>query len=288
MKNILVTGANGQLGKSIRCFENDFPSMKFFFTDFEELNVLNPDDISYFIIKNQIDAVINCAAYTNVEAAQTDIEGAFNLNVQAVDNICNAAKLNNALLVHISTDFVFDGQSFKEYNEFSTTNPLSIYGYTKLEGEKIALQYEKAIVIRTSWLYSEFGNNFVKTMLRLYKENRAISVVNDQVGTPTYARELAKTILELVQRNIKTPNIYHFSNQGQCSWYEFACEVFRQANLEVKVTPVSSEQYICKAKRPKYSVLSKAKLMLEQEIQVPEWKTSLKTCIERMHEMGEL
>ena len=280
--NILVTGANGQLGSEIRQISPYSPNFRFFFTDVDELDITDQDAVLHFFEKEGIDVVVNCAAYTAVDKAESDEPAAMRINAAAVEYIANACIKTDATLIHISTDYVYDGCAFKPYSEDHSVAPASVYGRSKLIGEKAALTVNKSVVIRTSWLYSSFGVNFVKTMLRLGKERETINVVSDQTGTPTYAADLAHAIMEIVrydeQNQLKT-GIFHYSNEGVCSWYDFAHEIMQQAELKCVVRPIETKDYPAPAPRPHYSVLNKTRIRTEYGIVVPHWKDSLKRCL---------
>ncbi|MDD2357279.1 MAG: dTDP-4-dehydrorhamnose reductase [Thiovulaceae bacterium] len=286
MINILVTGSNGQLGSEIRALSPDY-NYNFFFTDRESLDISNTDIVNEFIETNSINTIINCAAYTAVDKAESDIENADMINHLAVKNLAEIAKENDIKLIHISTDYVFDGKNFKPYTEDDVTNPNGVYGSTKLEGEKALLQVrpKNSIIIRTSWVYSSFGANFVKTMLRLGKEKEKLGVIFDQVGTPTYARDLAKAILDILPniKNEKT-EIYNYSNEGILSWYDFAKEIMRMAKLDCQINPIETYEYPTPAQRPHYSLLNKAKIKKEFGMTIPFWKDSLDECLKTMGE----
>lgn len=286
MYNILVTGSNGQLGSEIRALSSDY-SYNFFFTDRESLDITNSDTVKNLIEKNNINTIINCAAYTAVDKAESDEENADKINHLAVKNFAEIAKEKDIKLIHISTDYVFDGKNFKPYTEDDTTNPNGVYGNTKLKGEKAFLHGspKNSIIIRTSWVYSSFGANFVKTMLRLGKEKESLGVIFDQVGTPTYARDLAKAILDILP-NIKNekPEIYNYSNEGVLSWYDFAKEIMRMAKLDCQINPIETYEYPTPAQRPHYSLLNKAKIKKEFGISIPFWKDSLDECLKTMGE----
>ena len=283
--NILVTGANGQLGNELRRISGNFPDYRFFFTDIAELDITNPDAVNDFFETNAIHTVINCAAYTAVDKAESDQTGAYLLNATAVGYLANACQKADATMIHISTDYVFDGHTPRPYCEFHPTNPASVYGRSKLAGEEAMSILDKSAVIRTSWLYSSFGNNFVKTMLRLGKERETLNVVFDQVGTPTYAADLAKTIMKIVksseQKNLYKA-LFHFSNEGVCSWYDFAHEIMRQAGLKCTVKPIRTADYPLPAPRPCYSVMNKMYIKSEYHLEIPHWKESLSRCLEEI------
>ncbi|MBR1808888.1 MAG: dTDP-4-dehydrorhamnose reductase [Paludibacteraceae bacterium] len=285
--NILVTGANGQLGNEMRVIAQDSGNHSWFFTDVQELDITDRSAVAAFVKDNNIDAVVNCAAYTNVDRAERDEQTAYLLNALAAENLAVVAHEAGALLVHISTDYVFDGNACLPYRETDTPNPQTAYGRTKLAGERLIQQAcPSAVIIRTAWLYSSFGNNFVKTMLRLGKERDSLSVVYDQIGTPTYAADLAFAILCIIE-NSKTleqtsDNIYHFTNLGVCSWYDFTCEIHRLAGISCKVSPIRSEQYPQPTPRPHYSVLDKQKIQSAFGIRIPHWTDSLARCLKLM------
>jgi len=286
MLNILVTGANGQLGSELQALSHHYPN-RYFFTNKTELDVANKQAIETYIVKNSINAIINCAAYTAVDKAESDIELADKINHQAVKYLAFIAKERNIKFIYISTDYVFDGTNYKSYIETDSTNPQSVYGQTKLDGEK-ALQMTNptnSIIIRTSWVYSSYGNNFVKTMLRLGKERESLGVIYDQVGTPTYAKDLAKTILDILPKiNNQQTEIYNYSNEGVCSWYDFAKEIMKIAKLSCKVNPIETSQYPTPAKRPHYSLLNKSKIKNDYNIDIPYWKDSLNECLKALGE----
>lgn len=272
MNNILVTGANGQLGMSLRkiadCRNN------FYFTDSQELDITSKEAIDDYFRHHKIDLVINCAAYTAVDTAESEPEQARLLNATALFYLVQVAKDYNAVVIHISTDYVFNGTATKPIKESVPTSALGVYGATKLEGEKFVLDYEKGIVIRTSWLYSEYGNNFVKTMLRLGAERKEISVVCDQVGTPTYAGDLAEVIMMVVEDG-EHFGLYHFSNQGSCSWAEFASKIMEYSGLSCRVKSITTAEYPTLAERPKYSILDKTKIENTFHCSILPWEESL-------------
>ena len=286
MLNILVTGTNGQLGSEIKELSSNY-SYNFFFTDRNSIDITNKEDIRNFCQKNNINAIINCAAYTAVDKAQSDEINADLVNRKAVKKLALVSQELNIKLVHISTDYVFDGRNFKPYCEEFHTNPQGIYGKTKLDGENEMrdINPKNSIIIRTSWVYSSFGNNFVKTMLRLGKEKESLGVIFDQVGTPTYARDLAKTILDILPKieNQKV-EIYNYSNEGVLSWYDFAKEIMRMAKLNCIINPIETYQYPTPAKRPHYSLLNKNKIKSTFNIEIPYWKDGLDDCLKIMGE----
>lgn len=277
MKNILVTGANGQLGSEIQNIQGK--TKNYFFTDASDLDITDRQAISDFVKKNNIQIVVNCAAYTNVDKAEDDIQTANLINNIAVGYLAEVCKENNASLIHISTDYVFGGTKNTPYSETDPTEPLGIYGRTKLEGEK-AIQNADIdyLIIRTSWLYSlSFGHNFVKTIQRLSSERNELKVVFDQVGTPTNARDLAAFIVHIIEKDLyKRREVYHFSNEGVCSWFDFATEIVRMSGNDCLVKPCLSSEFPSKVKRPSYSVLDKSKLKNDFNYTISHWKEALK------------
>jgi dTDP-4-dehydrorhamnose reductase len=284
---ILVTGANGQLGKSIqKAVANDELSNEFVFVGRSELDLSQNDNFEKYFKKNSFDVVVNCAAYTAVDKAESEIELANQINHLAVRKLAEIAQKKNIKLIYISTDYVFDGEVSHSYTETDTTNPINIYGQTKLAGEKAiqAIMPTNATIIRTSWVYSEYGNNFVSTMLKLSKERDELSVVNDQIGSPTYATDLANVILKIItnkdyQNKDRTTEIYHYSNKGKISWHEFATEIFELADIHCAVQPITTKQYPTPAKRPKNTLMNKAKIAETFGVDIPNWEESLNTCI---------
>lgn len=285
MINILVTGSNGQLGSEINALAQNYLEYNFYFTDSKELDITKHLAVDQFIKANKIAVIINCAAHTAVDKAETDIELSTELNHLAVENFGNIAKANNIKLIHISTDYVFDGTNYTPYSEKQETNPQSVYGNTKLAGEQALQKINPAnsIIIRTSWVYSSFGNNFVKTMLRLANERKELGVIVDQIGTPTYARDLAKVILEIIPKvENKNVEVYHFSNKGVSSWYDFAKAIFDIKEIDIKLNAIETSQYPTAAKRPFYSVLNKNKIENTFQIEIPNWRDSLKECLQKI------
>jgi dTDP-4-dehydrorhamnose reductase len=285
MLNILVTGGNGQLGSEFKIIAKDFAMYHFLFTDIDELDITDSEKVEKFFNLNRPDVIINCAGYTAVDRAEDEPEKAMWLNRDAVANLARACDLYNCYFVHISTDFVFDGEKTEPYREDDIPCPVSVYGLSKLDGEEAMLAYlQKGMIIRTSWLYSSFGHNFVKTILNRCREKGELNVVNDQVGTPTYARDLARAILGILTSAMISQQfeIYHYSNEGACSWYEFAKEIVALAGLPCKIKPVITDAYPLKAKRPAYSVLDKSLIRQTFGIIIPEWKESLRECLEEM------
>ena len=280
MKNILITGANGQLGNEMRVLSAEHPDYTYFFTDVAELDICNEQAVFDFVKENNIQVIVNCAAYTAVDKAEENVELCTKLNADAVGYLAKAAEANQAEFIQISTDYVFDGTAHIPYKETEPTCPNSVYGSTKLAGEQNALTYcTRSMIIRTAWLYSTFGNNFVKTMIRLGKERESLGVIFDQVGTPTYARDLARAIYVAIGQGV-TPGVYHFSNEGVCSWYDFTKAIHRLAGIGTcQVKPLHTEEYPTPAKRPHYSVLDKTKIKNTYHIEIPYWEDSLKECI---------
>ena len=283
MKNILITGANGQLGNEMRVLSAEYPEYSYFFTDVEELNICNEQAVMDYVEDHQIHVIVNCAAYTAVDKAEEDVELCTKLNADAVGYLAKAAEVFGAEFIQISTDYVFDGTAHTPYRETEPTCPNSVYGSTKLAGEQNALTLcTRSMVIRTAWLYSTFGNNFVKTMIRLGRERDSLGVIFDQVGTPTYARDLARAIFAAIRQGV-TPGIYHFSNEGVCSWYDFTKAIHRLAGITTcNVKPLHTLEYPTKAKRPHYSVLDKSKIKEVYHVEIPYWEESLKECIYQM------
>ena len=286
--NILVTGSNGQLGSEIKDLVTNYNDFIFFFRDLHELNICDAEALNTFIFNQNINAVINCAAYTAVDQAEEDVEIAEQVNSIGVLNLVNALKKVNGKLIHISTDYVFDGNSFLPYQELDELNPIGIYGETKRAGELVILNSSiDALVIRTSWLYSAYGNNFVKTMLKLGHERDELGVIFDQVGTPTYASDLAKTCLDILayskEANINSKGkIYHYSNEGVTSWYDFAKAIMELGSIDCKVRPIETIDYPTPAKRPHFSVLNKTKIKKDFNIEIPYWRDSLDKCVEKL------
>ena len=289
MKRILVTGAQGQLGREIQVKIEFLKEAECYFTDIDELDITNKREVERTISEIKPLCLVNCAAYTAVDRAEEDAENAYAVNASAVENIVKAAiNVHRMKLIHISTDFVFDGRRRSPYTEDVRPHAQSVYGKSKQKGEEYALSYPHSMIIRTSWLYSEFGGNFVKTILRLAAEKNEIKVVNDQTGTPTWAADLASTILDIIALTINDdrqyiPGIYHYSNEGQCTWYEFAGEIKRLKGLDIKVKPVSTSEYQLPANRPEYSVLCLDKIKSTYNIEIPSWQDSLGKCLKRIN-----
>ncbi len=284
---ILVTGKNGQLGKSIKqIVSSEKQNNDFVFVGRDELDFSQNDNIVKYFKDNDFDVIINCAAYTAVDKAESETKLANQINHLAVAQLAQISKTQQTKLIHVSTDYVFDGESDKPYTEADATNPINIYGKTKLAGEQVLKEImpTDAIIIRTSWVYSEYGNNFVKTMLRLGKQKDGLSVVGDQTGSPTYATDLAGTILEIIQNKEfneadKATQVYHYSNIGECSWYEFAKKIFELAQIQCTVNSIATEQYPTPAQRPINTLMNKDKIVKKFGVEIPNWKDSLNTCI---------
>jgi dTDP-4-dehydrorhamnose reductase len=291
-KKILITGANGQLGQSIFKIHKDYPEFDFTFADRQTLDFFKPENFEEYFKQNKFDFCINCSAYTKVDLAETENELALKINAEAVGALALELAKQNAGLIHISTDYVFNGKNYKPYLENDQTDPINFYGYSKLEGEKLALSLNpKSLIIRTSWVWSEFGNNFVKTMLKLGTVKESLNVITDQIGTPTYAGDLAEAILQIISQSgsyvedtnqekrveelLHNSRIYNFSNEGVCSWYDFASEVMSLKNLNCKVNPIPGSDYPTPAKRPFYSVLNKLKIKKQFNLETVHWRESL-------------
>jgi dTDP-4-dehydrorhamnose reductase len=281
---VLVTGSNGQLGSEIRELSASYPQYEFLFTDFPELDITDSKLVLAYFQQFKPDFVINCAAYTAVDKAETDETTAMSINCLGVENLAKACKEINARFIHVSTDYVFDGSQSIPYSETDPVNPIGKYGFTKLKGEEAVLQVAPdAWIVRTSWLYSSYGANFVKTMLRLGNERSELKIVFDQVGSPTYAADLAKFILISLDKPLtKGVEVFHFSNEGVASWYDFARKIMQIANLSCKVLPIKSSEYPSLVKRPNYSVLDKSKIKKALDIEIPHWEDSLTICMNKL------
>ncbi|MDO6565137.1 dTDP-4-dehydrorhamnose reductase [Amphritea sp. 1_MG-2023] len=286
---VLVTGAKGQLGQSIHDLHGYYSDFDFVFTDVHGLDLSDTNQIKNFLSQNSFNVVINCAAYTAVDEAESDQELAEQINHLAVKTLAEVAKEQNITLIHISTDYVFDGQNYRPYQEQDTTAPRGVYGATKLKGEQAFSNINpNGCMIRTSWVYSEHGNNFVKTMLRLGKEREKLGVIFDQVGTPTYAQDLARAILVIISNDDHAAilessqaedKVFHFSNEGVCSWYDFAKTIFELSNIDCRVNPIQTKDYPTPASRPHYSVMNKHKIKYTFDLSIPYWKDSLQKCL---------
>lgn len=278
--NILITGANGQLGNEMRVLSAQHPQHTYFFTDVAELDITSEDAVTTFVKENAIDVIVNCAAYTNVDRAEIDEPLAYAINATAVENLGRSG----AKVIHVSTDYVFSGEGFVPYTENDAVAPRTAYGRTKLAGEQLLLAVSPdAIIIRTAWLYSTYGNNFVKTMLRLGHERNSLGVVFDQIGSPTYAADLAMAIYAAINAPEWHAGIYHFSNEGVCSWYDFTHEIFALSKIrDCQLRPILSSEYQYQTPRPHYSVLNKSKIKSTFGIHIPHWTESLLTCLTKL------
>ncbi len=281
MQSVLITGSNGQLGSEFRVLADRYQQYNLIFTDVAELDITRIEKVNAFLSENPVDCIINCAAYTNVDKAESDRELAWQINVSGPKNLAEAASSANALFVHVSTDYVFDGKGSIPYTEKDQVNPQGYYGITKLEGEKAVQNSDaRALIIRTSWLYSPFNNNFVKTMRKYGAERGELRVVADQQGTPTYAADLAEAIMQIINKyKGNRTEIYHYSNLGNTTWYGFATEIIRLSGIDCKVYPITTEEYPLPTPRPAYSILNKSKIQNDFELQIPDWKDSLARCI---------
>ncbi|CDF81227.1 dTDP-4-dehydrorhamnose reductase [Formosa agariphila KMM 3901] len=280
---ILVTGGNGQLAACIKDVSKHNNQLQFIYTDSENLDITSQQHVADFFQNNNIDWCINCAAYTAVDKAETDIDLARKVNNDGAKHLAIACKANNVKLIHVSTDFVFDGKSSSLYSETDIAEPLGIYGLTKLEGEQaIQDNLDAYFILRTSWLYSEHANNFMKTMLRLAETRPELSVVADQIGTPTYATDLANVMLKIINDNPTTYGLYHYSNEGVASWYDFADAIFEITETNTKVFPIKTEAYPTPAARPQFSVMDKSKIKETFKIDIPHWRVSLKQAIKNL------
>lgn len=283
MKKILVIGSRGQLGNELQDLAKEYPSFRFSFYDVAEMDIVNKELVDEGIRTLKPDYLINCAAYTAVDKAETEKDLAFAINSDAVKNLALACKANGVKFMHISTDYVFDGTAQEPYRENNPVNPTNIYGLSKLKGEQQASRNDKdVIIIRTAWVYSTYGNNFVKTMLRLMKTKPEISVVADQEGSPTYAHDLAAAILHIISSGKWVPGIYHFTNEGVISWFDFAGEIKNLSGSSCIIHPITTEQYPTPATRPKYSVLDKTKIQQIFDVKLKSWKESLQKCLAKM------
>lgn len=281
--NILITGCNGQLGNEMQLLESQYPQYQWYNTDVQELDISNQQAIEQFVAAHEIDGIVNCAGYTAVDKAEENEELCAMLNQHAPAYLAAAVEKRGGWMVHISTDYVFDGTHHTPYVETDEPCPNSVYGRTKLAGEQEVMQHcKRSVIIRTAWLYSTFGNNFVKTMIRLGKERPELGVIFDQIGTPTYAGDLAKAIMAVVEKGIM-PGIYHFSNEGVISWYDFTKAIHRLAGITTcHVRPLHTAEYPTPANRPHFSVLDKTKIKTVYGIEIPYWEESLKDCIEKL------
>ncbi|MBR6168270.1 MAG: dTDP-4-dehydrorhamnose reductase [Paludibacteraceae bacterium] len=278
--NILITGSNGQLGNEVRVLSAQHPKHRYFFTDVAELNITDNNAVSAFVTENAIDLIVNCAAYTNVDKAEEDEATAMKINAEALSVLGG----QGVRVIHVSTDYVFSGDEHVPCRESDPVAPRTAYGRTKYEGEKRLLAVcPDAVILRTAWLYSSFGNNFVKTMIRLGQEKETLGVVFDQIGTPTYAADLAQAIFTVIESPVWHPGIYHFTNEGVCSWYDFTITIHELAGIKTcKVSPILSEEYQYRTPRPHYSVLDKSKFKKTFGVEIPYWLDGLRRCMEKL------
>ena len=286
MMNVLVTGSNGQLASCIKDIDKQYGDLNFIYTDYEELDICDLNQVNAFFKSNpKIDYCINCAAYTAVDKAETDADKAYEINAQGAKNLAIVCSVQDAILIQISTDFVFDGEKTEPYTETDVAKPISVYGASKLEGEEeIKKTLETYFILRTSWLYSEYGTNFMKTMLKLAETRDEISVVSDQIGTPTYAGDLADVILKIITSNTKSFGLYHYSNEGVASWYDFAKAIFEASNIEIKLNPIKTSAYPTPAKRPLFSVMEKTKIKETLNIEIPFWRETVNKTVNYLSE----
>ncbi|MBE9492178.1 MAG: dTDP-4-dehydrorhamnose reductase [Bacteroidetes bacterium] len=287
---ILVTGANGQLGNEIKLISRKHSDIHFYFTDVDELDITQITHVENFLKENPVDIIINCAAYNAVDKAEEDEESAFMINSIAVKHLSQLAFQKKIFLIHVSTDYVFDGIKNMPYTESDIVNPLSIYARSKQEGEsQIQSTLKRGIIIRTSWLYSEYGNNFVKTIIKFAKDRDALNVVCDQVGTPTYAKDLAEVIFKLISRTnkIREVEIYHYSNEGVASWYDFAKAIVEISGINCQINPVETKNFPLPAHRPFFSILNKSKIKKFLDIDIPYWRESLKDCLQNINNYSD-
>lgn len=285
MLNVLITGSNGQVGLELRLLHKKYKNFNWFFTDSSTLDITSKSELELFLKKVMIDVIVNCAAFTNVELAEDNVESSNLVNNLAVRNLSLLSKKYRIKLIHLSTDAVFDGKSDVPYLEDDTCNPLGVYAKTKRKGEEqlISINPINSIILRTSWVYSEYGSNFLKTMLKVLFLQEEVDVIYDQIGTPTYAKDLAEVIVKLIP-NIDNENveIYHYSNDGSASWYDFAKEINLALKEECKINPIKTEEYLSKVCRPHFSVLNKDKIINKFNINIPYWKDSLRNCLNQM------
>jgi dTDP-4-dehydrorhamnose reductase len=289
LPRILITGCNGQLGLSFQRLLSDYPDYELLFIGREQLDLTVFESIAEYIQANNIDIIINCAAYTAVDKAEVEYDLAYQVNYLAVEQLAKVAFQNKIKLIHISTDYVFNGESFKPYTETDLTKPINTYGDSKLKGEQALLKYlpTNGLIIRTSWVYSEFGQNFVKTIKKLASERDSLTIVADQVGCPTYATDLAQAIMQIIihphfKKEGFVTEVFQYSNEGVCSWYDFAMNITNEFDIECDISPIEAIDYPTAAKRPYYSVLNKMKIKTHFNLSIPYWKTSLTTCANSM------
>lgn len=280
---LLVTGANGQVGSELRALAENYPAIQWHFTDHLELDITNEEAVQAYFEQHPLDYCINCAAYTAVDKAESEPERAAAINMEGVRHLAQACYQTNTRLIHLSTDYVYHSSTHNTpFIESAPTGPQSVYGNTKLAGELAAITAQpETLVIRTSWVYSSFGNNFVKTMLRLGKERDQLSVIFDQIGSPTYARDLARAMLSIITQNVEPfRGIYHYSNEGVCSWYDFAHAIFELQDLDCQLLPIETSEYPTPAQRPAFSLLNKQKIKTTFGLEIPHWRDSLTACLE--------
>jgi dTDP-4-dehydrorhamnose reductase len=280
MKTILITGSHGQLGNEMQQAALQFSGFNLIYTDIDELDICDKMALNSFVKENKINFIVNCAAYTAVDKAEDDVALCYKINSEAVRNIGEVASENGLKVIHVSTDYVFDGTNYIPYTEEETVCPSTVYGKSKLAGEQALIETcADSVIIRTSWLYSSFGNNFVKTMLKLGKDRESLNVIFDQIGTPTYAADLAQTIFKVISNDVFVPGVYHFSDEGVCSWYDFTKTIHRIAGIKCNVQPIESKDFPVRTPRPHFSVLNKAKIKNTYNITIPHWEESLEKCI---------
>ena len=288
MIKILITGAKGQLGTDIFNLSKRYAEWQFQFIDIDELDISSTPDTVNFFSSQRFDFIVNCAAYTAVDKAESEEESAFAVNTSAVKNLIESIKHHNTRFIHISTDYVFDGSGSTPYSEDNPTNPQTVYGHSKLDGERVVLAFNKGMVIRTAWLYSSHGNNFLKSIINKGRQLKKLKVVNDQIGSPTYSKHLAEAVLKIIEADVNNkisfiPGVFNFTNSGSCSWYDFAVEIVNKTKISCNVFPVKSTEYPQVAKRPSYSVLSLEKIKSLYKLNIPNWKVGLSECLEEMN-----
>lgn len=280
MQTVLVTGSKGQLGNEVQVLASSYPQFEFIFTDVEELDICDREAVEKYFAERKIDVLLNCAAYTAVDKAEEDVELCYRINENAVGNLGEVAAQYGTKMVHVSTDYVFDGTNYLPYTEDRPVCPATVYGKSKLAGEQLLMEVcPAAVIVRTSWLYSSFGNNFVKTMIKLGRERDSLNVIFDQVGTPTYAADLADALLQVISADKLISGVYHYSNEGVCSWYDFTLAIHQIAGIDCRVLPIESKDYPAKTPRPHYSVLNKKKIKSNYNIQIPHWEDGLRRCM---------
>lgn len=283
MKSVLITGACGQLGQAIKEIESEYSTLDFFFATRDILDITDQQALADFFSEHTFDVVVNCAAYTAVDKAESDINTARLINATATKYLAQITAENNIPLVHISTDYVFDGNSPTPRTEADAVNPIGVYGQTKLEGEQFALAINpKTIIIRTAWVYSKYGANFVKTMLRLFSEKQEIGVINDQLGSPTNAIDLARVIATIISQDSLEYGVFHYSNEGECTWYDFAMKIKELSDSSIHINAIPTSAYLTPAKRPAYSLLDKTKIKRTYHLEIPHWEESLKRELKTM------